>query len=241
MVVCFFFSFLFGLLSAFLIFAMIKVKIKKREIRRIVVKAYKVIMVCSQMFMAISIVIMVLQLYTFVYTMLYNFSFVISNSIEFAKYISLTVILVTFQPLVYCILKLVKKKLYKEMEIKEMQDFGTDMINKIINYINNIPAKGIIHIINLGLVILANSCKALNIDTNLTTTSIYMSVATFYALDKVIDYFAKKYRDLWIIIDNKLFETEKIDKDVEFGLSSLKNVKELIFFNYVETGKYSLE
>lgn len=56
-------------------------------------------------------------------------------------------------------------------------------------------------------------------------SSIYMSVATFYALDKVIDYFAKKYSDFWKKVDNKLFDTEKIDSNIKFSLKDLKNKK----------------
>lgn len=68
-------------------------------------------------------------------------------------------------------------------------------------------------------------------------SSIYMSVATFYALDKVIDYFAKKYSDFWKKVDNKLFDTEKIDSNIKFSLKDLKNK---IFTRYIHTGIYNL-
>ena len=67
-----------------------------------------------------------------------------------------------------------------------------------------------------------------------------MSVATFYALDKVVDYFSKKYSSFWKKVDNKLFDTEKIDSNVKFGLNDLKNIKEKLFINYIETGIYNL-
>lgn len=165
---------------------------------------------------------------------------VVSNGFEFSEYIALSFIIVTFQPIIYFILKIVKKGLYKKTEQKEMQGVETDMLNKIIAYINEIPVKGIIHIINSILVVLANSFKILNVDTNLTTSSIYMSVATFYALDKVIDYFAKKYRDFWKKVDNKLFDTEKIDSNIKFSLKDLKNIKNKIFTRYIHTGIYNL-
>ena len=48
-----------------------------------------------------------------------------------------------------------------------------------------------------------------------------MSVATFYAFDKVVGYFAKKYSEFWKRIDNRLFDTEKIDANIKFGLSTI--------------------
>lgn len=51
----------------------------------------------------------------------------------------------------YCLLKIVKKDLHKKIEQKEIQDVTTEMINKITIYINELPIKGIIHIVNLVL------------------------------------------------------------------------------------------
>lgn len=240
MIESFLISSLCGFISFLLIITMIKIKIKRKEVRKLIVKAYKLLIVCSCICMIFSVSFMLFYLYAFVYIMIYRMGVLFSNNIEFAKYISLAVILITIQPGVYLILKMLKKKLYYEAKIKEMQGVATDLINKIIFRINSIPIKGIIHIVNLILVVLANSYKVLNIDTNLTTTSIYMSVATFYALDKVVDYFAKKYSNFWNKIDNKFFETEKINEDVEFGLNNLNNIKETIFSKYIETGQYGL-
>lgn len=46
-------------------------------------------------------------------------------------------------------------------------------------------------VVNLGLVILANTSKLINADLGLTTNIIYMSIATYYAFDKVWEYFLK--------------------------------------------------
>ncbi len=159
--------------------------------------------------MVVSMGFLLIYFYTLLYNMFLKLCMLVSKSPEFSEYIALSIILVTFQPAMYFILKIVKRDLYKKMEQKEMQEAGTDMINKVITYINEIPVKGIIHIINLILVVLANSFKVLNVDTNLTTTSIYMSVATFYALDRVVDYSSKKYSVFGKRVDNKFFDTEK--------------------------------
>lgn len=240
MLISFIMSGLFGGLSVCVIIVMIKVKIEKRKNREYVVKLYKALMGCSYILMVVSMGFLLIYFYTLLYNMFLNLCMFVSKSPEFSEYIALSIILVTFQPAMYFILKIVKRNLYKKKEQNEMQEAGTDMINKVIRYINEIPVKGIIHIINLILVVLANSFKVLNVDTNLTTTSIYMSVATFYALDRVVDYFSKKYSFFWKKVDNKLFDTEKIDSNVKFGLNDLNNIKEKLFTNYIETGIYNL-
>lgn len=240
MLISFIMSGLFGGLSVCVIIVMIKVKIEKRKNREYVVKLYKALMGCSYILMVVSMGFLLIYFYTLLYNMFLNLCMFVSKSPEFSEYIALSIILVTFQPAMYFILKIAKRNLYKKKEQNEMQEAGTDMINKVIRYINEIPVKGIIHIINLILVVLANSFKVLNVDTNLTTTSIYMSVATFYALDRVVDYFSKKYSFFWKKVDNKLFDTEKIDSNVKFGLNDLNNIKEKLFTNYIETGIYNL-
>ena len=240
MLISFIMSGLFGCLSVCVIIVMIKVKIEKRKNREYVVKLYKALMGCSHILMVVSMGFLLIYFYTLLYNMFLKLCMFVSKSPEFSEYIALSIILATFQPAMYFILKIVKRDLYKKMEQKEMQEAGTDMINKGITYINKIPVKGIIHIINLILVVLANSFKVLNVDANLTTTGIYMSVATFYALDRVVDYFSKKYSVFWKKVDNKLFDTEKIDSNVKFGLNDLNNIKGKLFTNYIETGIYNL-
>lgn len=240
MLISFIMSGLFGCLSVCVIIVMIKVKIKKRKNREYVVKLYKALMGCSHILMVVSMGFLLIYFYTLLYNMFLKLCMFVSKSLEFSEYIALSIILVTFQPAMYFILKTVKRDLYKKMEPKEMQEAGTDMINKVITYINEIPVKGIIHIINLILVVLANSFKVLNVDTNLTTTGIYMSVATFYAVDRVVDYFSKQYSVFWKKVDNKFFDTEKIDSNVKFRLNDLNNIKGKLFTNYIETGIYNL-
>ncbi len=231
---------LFGSLSVFIILEMKKGNIKKKKNRARIVRLYKTIIACSHIFMAISVGVLLLFLYIWLYKMILYVIMFISNNFELSEYIALSTILITFHPSMYYLLKIVKKDLYKKIEQKEMQDVITERINKIIIYINELPIKGIIHIVNLILVILVNSFKILNIDTNITTTCIYMSIATFYALDRAVDYFIKKYSDFWKKIDNKLFNTEKIDSNVNFELNDLKNINEVLFSNYIETGIYEI-
>lgn len=239
MLVSFLISCGFGIISFILIFVMIKVKIEEKKHRERLVTVYKIFTKILLLFMGLSMLIMGVNVYTFLYKMTFVFVNVTTRNADFSKYISLSLVLLSFEPTVFFILKMVKKRLYKENEkFIEIQGTGTEMINKTILKIDNLPIKGIIHITNFFLVIYANSSKLLNIESGITTSSIYMTIATYYALDKVIDYFRKKYTVIWMKIDNRIFETDKIDKSVQFGLNELERAKSDIFDSYINTGKY---
>lgn len=232
----------FGFIGMILIVFMNKVKIKDKKRRKQLVSTYKISTKISLVFMVLSMMIMVYNFYIFQYKIIYIFINTMSENINFSKYVSLTLLLVSIEPITFFILKSVKRKLFKENEkYKELQGTGTELINKIIRTIDKLPVKGLIHIINLVLVILANSFKLFSIESGVTTSSIYMSIATFYALDKVIEYFLKKYSMFWKSLDNKIFKTDIIDASIQFSLNDLENTKISLFDRYIESGKYGLE
>lgn len=238
MLCSFILSGIFWGLGFFVNFLMITGKIERRKQRVYLVRVYKFLVGCSKTLLVISMGIFSIDCYRYIYNLFFSFCMIVSKSLEFSQYIALSIILVTFQPVINIILKAVKKDLYKEIGQREMKEVATDIVNKAIICINKIPVKGVIHIINLFFVILANCFMIFDVDTNITTTSIYMSVATFYAFDKVVGYFAKKYSEFWKRIDNRLFDTEKIDANIKFGLSGLKKREAELFAYYIRTGKY---
>jgi len=67
-----------------------------------------------------------------------------------------------------------------------------------------------------------------------------MGIATFYAVDKVIDYFKKKYSEFWKILDNKIFLTKEIEQKILFDFNDMFKVTEQVFCNYIDTGKYEI-
>ena len=123
---------LFGSLSVCVIILMIKVKIEKRKNREYVVKLYKEFIGCFHILMVVSMGFLLIYFYTLLYNMFLNMCMLVSKSSEISEYIAISIILVTFQPSMYFILKILKKDLYKKMEQKEIKEIETDIINKVI-------------------------------------------------------------------------------------------------------------
>lgn len=226
-------------------YAIQKVKIEKPETRKIIVKLYKLSMSVYKGSIITIIALAFIALYKVLYSLFLNFSLSISSlfnrdSFAFSEYVALSISLVIMQPLTCLLIKASKKKWYTDTKQKEMRGLGTSVLNRWIMFIVNLPIKGFIHIVNLVLAIVVNSCKALNMDTSITSTSIYMSIATYYAFDKTVDYYAKRYSEFWEKLDNKLFNTKEIDSSINFNLEQLKNINERIYNHYIETGKFEL-
>ena len=228
-----------GLSCVGLVEIMRQKKIENKLIRKWLVNVCKIIMCCVCMLSIVGVILSLFDAYGGIYNFIYTTSLTFSKSVAFARYASLTVILVGTQPSLLLLLKILKKKMYENnKDIKEIRDMGTNFLNTITYYLREIPVKGIIHVINLFLVVAANSLKALDIETNLTTATVYMSVATFYALDRVMEYFLKQYNSYWHMLDNKLFNTKEIDGNAKFNIRKLKNTMDTVFFHYIETGRY---
>lgn len=238
-------------LSFLILGIIIKKPIAKEKNRQRIVNCYMFFYKLS--LFIISGGLLVFQLAVLVWLYKYNYYFVkiISNSKELASYFALTVSLISSVPITLFIFKFVKRKQYIDSKNGQdkfanidnsgvMQSIYYTFINKIIDMVNDFPFMGIIHIINMILVIGANIIKALNINTELTTTSIYMGIATFYSVDKVIDYFKKKYPAFWKKLDNKIFFTEEINNKIVFGYKDMFNIVGQIFKKYISTGKYDI-
>lgn len=235
--------------SMILIFTMKKEKSINKTRRKQLVKAYKILEKICFILIGISMISINGWVCCFLYNILFLLVDAISGSIVFSEYISLTIILLSLEPTIVFMLKKIKKDCYEECGNKPMmqdveiegvktKNVEIEIVSKIISMINKLPIKGIINIINLLLIIYANSTILLNIETGIATSSIYMTIATYYALDRVTDYMKKNFTSTWELIDNKIFSTEYIEKNVQFELSSLENLKTNLLDNYIETGKY---
>lgn len=228
------------LIGFILEFGMQTVSVKEKRHRRWLVIFYKVADRMLFFLIGLSIVISLIYLFLIFYKITFIYVNVMAGNVQFSTYIALALLIVSIEPLVIFIFKMVKKNLYKEnKEIIEIQGLGTDIVNKIILIIDKLPIKGFIHIGNTVIVIFVNSSKLLNIETEIASSSIYMAIATYYAVDQIIEYFKEKYSTMWNKIDNKIFETDKIDKSIKFGIDDLKKLKNELFLVYIDTGKYN--
>ncbi len=240
------------MLVSFLILGIIiKKPIAKKKNRQRIVKCYMLFYRLSIFIISSGLLVLQVAVLIWLYKYIYWFIKIISNSNELASYFALTVSLISSVPITLLIFKCIKRKQYIENEngqgkFADIDDSGVmqsllyAFINKIIDVVNDLPFVGVIHIVNMMLVIGANVAKALNINTELTTTSIYMGIATFYSVDKVIDYFKKKYSSFWNELDNKIFYTEEINNKVIFDYKDMFNVIRQMFDEYISTGKYEI-
>lgn len=68
-----------------------------------------------------------------------------------------------------------------------------------------------------------------------------MSIATYYAFDKVRCYFSTKYIDFWKDLDNKIFATQIIEKEKIPVFEGVSNARKELFIHYIKTGKYEMK
>lgn len=224
--------------------------IKKQKNRKVIIAIYKIVYFIEIAVLGMGLIIIELGFIRFLYDNVYNVSYFISKNAKIASYASLTFALTFSAPILNGLLKCVKRNLYREQKRDEIHDINNkDMQSSLnslsyafVNYIkgnfDKIPFMGIIHIINLVLVIMANISEILSLDLGIKSTDIYMAIVTFYAIQKITDYFKKKYRNLWSMIDEKFFMTKEIDKEIHFDINDLRTVIDALFNNYIETGKY---
>lgn len=233
-------------ISGILLLFIIKHPIKKRDIRKYIIYGYMLFYRLSFIIAIIELGIIQLGVLWWLYKVIYHLAVTISSSERLASYFALTVLLIFGVPITLGIVKSAKRKQYNKSNFANNEDFEImqsilySFINIIIDTINKFPFAGIIHIINLGLVISVNITKLLNISTEFETTIVYMSIATFYAVDKVVDYFKSKYSDFWKKVDNRLFLTDEINQKVIVGFGDMLKIIKQIFDNYISTGKYEI-
>lgn len=170
------------------------------KFRKLLVIVYKICIKLAYIFLLLVIILSVLFILKIIYNFTYITTYGISNNKNISQYLALTLSLIFSEILIFSILKILKKKIFKEStKHEEFKRLQIDFVNKIILIINKIPIKGIIHLINLVLVFYANISNILSLEVDITINVIYMSVATYYAFDKVLEYFIKKYSTLWDI------------------------------------------
>ena len=229
--------------------------IKKKENRKRLINIYKFFYFGEMLLLLMGFILINVVFIKFTYNTNYIFFYIISKSEKIAAYMSLTFMLSFSAPIISVVLKAAKRKYYLEnwkMRIENydaindntmlsaMYSLGNAMMNYIKSNFDKLPILGIIHIINLVLVVIANISEILQLNIGIKSTEIYMAIATFYAIQKIIDYFKKKYSNLWSALDEKFFMTKEIDKAIYFDLNDLKTVIDELFNNYIETGKYVL-
>lgn len=221
------------------------------RVRSFWVKLYKFLYNIGTLGILFSAVIVLGGLFKTIYSCVYVLSFAFSGNQTFAMYITLSSILIFIVPLIKLLIKLIKRHQYiKDKKgngsFSDVDDSGCMqslmyvMSNTIIDVVNKIPYVGIIHIVNLGLVIASNVMNTFNTTTNVKNTEIYMAVATFYAVDRMCAYFKKEYAAFWKKVDNKIFLTEEINKEINFDFKTMSKITKEMFVNYISTGKCEL-
>ena len=249
------FSFLVGFIFSALAYGVMSVMVSAKStssrVRKFWVKLYKILYGIGTLGILVSIVMLLVVLLKTIYKSVYEFSFFVSENQIFAGYITLSFILIFSVPLIKLLIKFIKRNNYiKDKKGKgafsDMDDSGCMqslmyvMSNTIIDVVNKIPYVGFIHIANLLLVIASNVMNTFNTTTNVKNTSIYMAVATFYAVDRVCAYFKKEYAKIWKKMDNKIFLTEEIDREINFDFKTMRAIIKEMFANYISLGKCEL-
>ena len=241
---------LLSLISVGLQVILVQKPIEKRKNRKTIITIYKIVYFSELTLFGIGLIILELGFIGFLYDKVYEVSCFVSSNTKIASYVSLTFALTFSAPILNGLLKYVKKKNYKEQRTDEIGVICNNDIQftiyslsyAFVNYIrancDKIPFMGMVHIINLVLVIMANISQISGLDSDIKSTDIYMAIVTFYAIQKITDYFKKKYSNFWSMLEEKFFMTKEIDKEIHFDLNDLRTVIEALFDNYIETGKY---
>ena len=223
------------------IVSMINVKFKQKQ-RKIAVMVYKCILGLEIVILFLGMFFIFMYILVLLYALLYCLYKISLKNLYVAQYLSMSTILVLSSPIVYSSLKYIKKSLYKKYSYNYvLRGTMVSMVKEVtIKYFDALPIKGLLHILNLILIISANIAKLRSIDIQISINVVYMSIGTYYATDKVNDYFKKKYNNIFCWIDNKLFMTSKIDDAIKININDFTHIINKLFDNYIETGKYEI-
>ena len=235
------FLILVGIISMIILVIMGRGKFKKRQ-RKVLVIVYKTIFGLETSVFVIGIFFIFAYVLLKFYTLLNFFISLGVENLYVVQYLSISAILILASPIVYSSLKCMKKSLYKKYSYNKVLrgTMSNGVKEIIIKYIDALPIKGLIHILNLILIISANIAKLSLSDMDININVIYMSIGTYYAVDKVNDYLKKKYENLFSWIDNKLFMTSRIEEDIKISINDIKRIVKILFDNYIETGRYEI-
>jgi len=199
-----------------------------------------------------SMLVLLTSLLLWIYREMHMCISLFTTKQNFIDYFVLTVALIFSIPIIRGMFKYIKKRQFLKGKLDndiiihvdekgEMLQSGyLYFVNIVIEKINRLPLMGLIHLINLVLVISVNTFKALELESSLSSTSIYMAVATFYAVDKLISYLKKEYADVWIKLDNKIFLTEKINQQISITYEDIQIAVDMLFDHYIEEGKFEM-
>lgn len=182
------------------------------------------------------------------YRLNYFLIYLLSKNDRFASYIALTLALLFSGPIWALILKLIKKQQYlKQLQGRgEFEGFDKNnnmqsLYYELVNILqDNMLYRVGVHTINAVLIIWINISKCFEVETEISSTNLYMAIVTFYAIDKITTYLIENHRNLWDVLDNKLFLTKEIDDGIHFGFKDLIRILDVLYENYIETGKFEL-
>ena len=233
---------LFAIIPVGLIQIMSTGIIKRKLLRQCLVIIYKIMEKIFFVVMTIPAVLLFADALRYLYVLIYFISFSASENYNLSSYITLSLTLIGVGPFVSLCWKIIRKKWYKDTREKAYHKWmGIGLFDRTTIMINKFPIKGIMHVVNLGLVILANTSKLINADLGLTTNIIYMSIATYYAFDKVWEYFLKKYSVFWGKLDNIIFDTKNIEAEKMPIFEKVSKARKELLGYYIDTGKYEVK
>ncbi len=211
----------------------------KKEIRKILVKLHNIFLRAAHILILATTVYLPTELLYTTYKFLYAFLTIYIKNIELINYVCLSIGLISFEPLMKIMLKVLRLQLFnKYNNVIEIQQLIADFVNVIILRVNKIPIKGCIHILNLVILISSNFNKIL--ENSYEFTYVYMAIATYYAMDKILEYFSKKYETVFENLDNRLFHTDEINKSINIKLEDVNKFTKRIFDHYISTGRYEM-
>lgn len=246
----FFILFILGSIINFVILFVMKfVPMKKKKSRKRIVMIYKIFYFSDLAIWFIGLVMMELWFVKFTYGLSRSLIYYFFSNEKLAAYVALTIAISLSAPLFSLLMKVIRKEEYKKQiqgrgafrdldENIDMQSLYYDMLNTKKAWFQKMPYIGVIHIVNAVLVIWINISKCFEVETSITSTSLYMAIVTFYAIDKITSYFLKKYSEFWRFVDNKFFLTKEIDNEVRFEFKDLMKMLDELYSNYIETGQY---
>lgn len=166
---------LFAIIPIGLMQIILKKRIKKKMVRKCLVMLYKIMEKTLFLVMMIPMLLILIETFRYVHTLVFFTCFSVSKNYDLSNYITWSIILVGIEPITVLCGKMLRKQWYKEENEKAYQKWMIiEFFDRSIIMFNKFPIKGMMHIINLWLVVLANTSKLVNMDLGLTTNIIYI-------------------------------------------------------------------
>lgn len=213
-----------------------KIQIKFYAIRKILVIFYFLFYRLGILVLVGSLLIFFIRICTYIYTESHTFTLYVTQNSSYAQYVSLTLLMILIEPLYIFTIKFINRCLIVDGDKDSMTSVVLSYFARLWRIVNKIPLKGMLHILYFCIIVVTNTNTLLELDWNLKSSVIYMSLITYYACEKVWSYFKDKYKEYIEILDNKYFFTNKVKENDEMAYDKMMDSINLAFINYVETG-----